>query len=105
MFLSVAEVGNFSAEAVREISELVEKSRPLFVERNRYVHGLRVIGDEENLIYTSDRKTGSINQYSAQVNALRQLGQQFSQIAATLISWTGRYVEGKSGVPPKRPMA
>jgi hypothetical protein len=70
----IVDAGGFSQEASQEISEFVNKSRPLFAERNKYVHGLRVIGDEQDQIFVSNRRKGSIEQYVAEVDGLRQLG-------------------------------
>jgi hypothetical protein len=91
----LVEAGKYGPEASQEIKEFVDKSRPLFAERNRYVHGLRVIGSEQDQIFVSNRRKGSMDQYIAAVDALRQLGEEFSRVAGKIFDWTMHYVEGR----------
>jgi hypothetical protein len=99
VIVRLVEVGKFGPEASQEIKEFVDKSRPLFAERNKYVHGLRVIGDEQDQIFVSNRRKGRIDQYVADVDALRQLGQEFSQATARIFDWIQHYVEGRPRMP------
>jgi hypothetical protein len=91
----LVEAGDFSQEASQELKEFTDKIRPLFAERNKFVHGLRVIGNEEDQIFVANRRKGGIDRYIAEVDALRQLGQEFSQMTGSILKWTRDYVEGK----------
>ena len=97
----IVDQGNFGSEASDEVKKFVDASRIAFAERNKYVHGLRVIGgaDTADQVYVPNRRRGGINTYDFEVDELRRLGKEFGQIAGAIFHWMQVYVEGK---PPFR---
>ncbi|WP_162641519.1 hypothetical protein [Streptosporangium sp. 'caverna'] len=91
----IVEAGPFSDEAAQEMTVIISQCRTAFPQRNRHVHGLRVIGDERDVTWTKNRKTGSLNQASFEVDELRNLGREFSRIAGSILNWSSYYLEGK----------
>ncbi|MBB5626829.1 hypothetical protein [Sphaerisporangium krabiense] len=92
----IVEAGPFSDEAAQEMAAIIGRCRAAFPQRNQHVHGLRVIGDERDATWTKNRRTGSLNQTFFEVDELRDLGREFSQIASLILGWSGYYLEGKS---------
>jgi hypothetical protein len=99
----IADTGTLSSEATREITEISGKLRRAFQERNKYVHGLRVIGDESSQVWTNNRRNGGIDQHPMEADTLMELGADFSALCGAVMQWQRHHLEGKprrqGGIP------
>jgi uncharacterized membrane protein len=92
----ITDTGAVSEEAVQQMNHIIERSRKAFAERNKYVHGLRVYG-EPNQLLTNNRRRGHIDQWSMEADSLMDLATEFSKITGRYVTWQREHLEG---LPP-----
>ncbi|MFF7172275.1 hypothetical protein ACIP8U_44345 [Streptomyces pseudovenezuelae] len=90
----IMDVGAVSEEAAQEMTEMSGQCRAAFRERNKYVHGMRVIGTENSEVWTNNRRDGSIDQHPMQAEKLMELGADFARLSAQVTDWYRRHLDG-----------
>ncbi|GGJ36437.1 hypothetical protein [Streptomyces brasiliensis] len=102
----IIDVGAVSDEAAQEMTEISGKCRIAFKERNRFVHGIRVIGAENSEAWTNNRRNGSIDQHPIEAEQLMELGSDFARLSSQLSDWYRHYLDGhprRASRPPSSP--
>ncbi|MER6638855.1 hypothetical protein ABT285_25275 [Streptomyces microflavus] len=94
----ITDAGAVPEEAAQEMAEISGKSRVAFRERNKYVHGARVIGAESSEVWTNNRKSGGIDQHPLEVEKLMALGADFAKLSGEVSEWYRHHLDGH----PKR---
>ncbi|MFD5938494.1 hypothetical protein [Streptomyces griseus] len=94
----INDAGAVPEEAAQEMVDIAGKSRVAFRERNKYVHGVRVIGAENSEVWTNNRKNGGIDQHPLEVEKLMALGADFAKLSAQVSEWYRHHLDGH----PKR---
>jgi hypothetical protein len=92
----VVDVGAVSEEAAREMAEISGKCRAAFKERNKYVHGIRIVNTENSEVWTNNRRDGGINQHPMQAEKLMELGADFASLSTQVTDWYGHHLGGHS---------
>lgn len=90
----IIDVGAVSDEAAHEMAEISGKCRTAFKERNKYVHGLRVIGTGSSEVWTNNRKNGGIDQHPLEADRLMALGADFARLSSQVTEWYRHHLEG-----------
>ncbi|MFD5908109.1 hypothetical protein ACFWHL_05280 [Streptomyces massasporeus] len=90
----IMDVGAVSEEATQEMTEMSGKCRAAFRERNKYVHGMRVIGTENSEVWTNSRRDGGIDQHPMQAEKLMELGADFARLSAQVTDWYRHHLDG-----------
>src|SRR6266700_1336218 len=96
----IVDVGSFGDEAPKEFRRIADSARVAFGERNKYVHGVRIAVDDQDLLLIRNRKKGGFDGFMAEVDKLDQLGEKFRQLSGIIVEWRRNYVEGKSKAAP-----
>ncbi len=96
----IVDVGSFGDEAPKEFRRIADSARVAFGERNKYVHGVRIAVDDQDLLLIRNRKKGGFVGFMAEVDKLDQLGEKFRQLSGIIVEWRRNYVEGKSKAAP-----
>ncbi|MFF4965278.1 hypothetical protein [Streptomyces sp. NPDC001037] len=91
----IVDVGAVSEEAAREMHEMSGKCRTAFRERNKYVHGIRVINTASSEVWTNNRRDGGIDQHPMQAQKLMELGADFAKLSMQVTDWYRHYIEGR----------
>ncbi|WP_458076331.1 hypothetical protein [Streptomyces sp. EMB26] len=99
----ILDVGAVSEEAAREMIEMSGKCRTAFRERNKYVHGIRVINTEHSEVWTNNRRDGGIDQNPMQAEKLMELGADFAMLSAQVTDWYRHHVDGQPRRGSRRP--
>ncbi|WP_328561018.1 hypothetical protein [Streptomyces coelicoflavus] len=87
-------VGAVSEEAAREMAEMAGKCRVAFRERNKYVHGIRVINTENSEVWTNNRRDGGIDQHPMHAEKLMELGADFAKLGSQVTDWYRHHLDG-----------
>jgi hypothetical protein len=96
----IVDVGNFGNEASWEFKRIADIARVAFGERNKYVHGIRIAVEGQDVLLIRNRKKGGFDRFMAEVDGLGQLGEEFGQLSAMIVEWKRNHVEGKSKAVP-----
>ncbi|MEV3910898.1 hypothetical protein [Streptomyces canus] len=95
----ITDVGAVSDEAAQEMTEMAGRCRTAFRERNKYVHGVRVIGAENSEVWTNNRRNGNVDQHPLEADKLMELGADFARLSSQLSEWYRHHLDGH----PRRP--
>ncbi|MFE5688163.1 hypothetical protein [Streptomyces sp. NPDC056512] len=90
----INDVGAVSEEAAQEMAEISGRCRLALKERNKYVHGIRVIGAESSEVWTNNRRHGGIDQHPVEAEKLMELGADLSQLSSQVTDWYRHHIEG-----------
>ncbi|MGW5197183.1 hypothetical protein [Streptomyces spiralis] len=91
----IIDAGAVSEEAAQEMADISGRCRTAFKERNKYVHGLRVIGAESSEVWTNNRKNGGIDQHPLEADRLMALGADFARLSSQVTEWYRHHLEGR----------
>ncbi|MFJ8905030.1 hypothetical protein ACIRIU_08530 [Streptomyces sp. NPDC102351] len=94
----IIDVGAVSEEAAEEMAEISRKCRIAFKERNKHVHGVRMIGTGASEIWTNNRRNGGIDQHPVEAEKLVELGIDLARLEFQLSEWNRHHLDGH----PKR---
>jgi hypothetical protein len=93
----IVDAAGFGQEASQELKRIVDIARAAFTERNRYVHGVRVIVEDQDILLIRNRRKGGLDRLTTEVDELRQLGEEFGQLSGMIVDWTQRHVDVSRG--------
>ncbi|MFE2086129.1 hypothetical protein [Streptomyces sp. NPDC059460] len=91
----ILDAGELGDEAIREMTQIIAKFRSAFEERNKHVHGFRIVGEEGKEVWSSNRRHGGFKREIIEADALMELGSDFSLAAGALTVWTRHHLDGE----------
>lgn len=90
----IVAAGELDGEAIREMTQILGDFRRAFEERNKHVHGFRIVGEEGKEVWSSNRRDGGFKREIIEANALMELGSDFSLTTGALTSWIRHHLDG-----------
>lgn len=90
----INDAGAVTDHAAQEMVEISGRCRISFKERNKYVHGIRVIGVENSEVWTNNRRNGGVDQHPVEAQKLMELGADFSRLSLEVSDWYRQHLEG-----------
>ncbi|MFE5734366.1 hypothetical protein ACFQ7A_26070 [Streptomyces sp. NPDC056528] len=94
----IIDAGAVPEKAAEEMTAISARCRAAFKERNKYVHGVRVIGASNSEVWTNNRRNGLVDQHPLEVENLMKLGADFARLSGQVSEWSRRVLDGE----PKR---
>lgn len=97
----ITDKGGFSDRAAERMKQLVPEARQAFIERNKYVHGLRFADPgTTKTVMNKERRHGTYVSSQFTADDLYELASTFQRLSGGFFAWQQEHIEG---IPPRAP--